>query len=663
MPPDRVAEQGSLVVTQAAAVPIAAVNDFVIKFATVNGSGSSRTNSLFASALFRMGLSVAPKNIFPSNIQGLPTWFEVRVSDRGFIGRRGGVDLAVALNPQSAAKDLAELSSGGYFLYDSTRPLDPALHRDDINYLPVPLTRLCAKEFLQARQRELLRNMCYVGVLAELLGIETTVLHQLLEEQFGHKPKLVALNKRALELSRDYAREHQLSIGLRVERRERDLPDAILLNGNAALALGAIYAGATVAAWYPITPSTSVVEAFERYAKRFRHTEDGAANYAVVQAEDELAAIGMVIGAGWNGARAFTATSGPGISLMAEFLGLAYFAELPVVLYDVQRVGPSTGLPTRTQQSDVLAAAYASHGDTRHVLLFPASVAECFELSAQAFDLAEQLQTPIIVMTDLDTGMNDHISPPLRWTEGRRYDRGRVLDAEDLDRRTQRYGRYLDEEGDGICARTLPGTHADKGAFFTRGTARDPYAIYSEEGGHYEANMQRLLRKWRTAAGLVPEPVLEHGDGSAELGVLCYGSSADAMLEAAQRLGAERGLAMDVLRVRAFPFSDSVREFCAAHRQLFIVEQNRDAQLRTLLIQECGSALIGLQALCHYDGTPITADFIVAGISAGIEQLADGAAIEHIGAGSQAKSKPATQRAGKGGKKSRARRVRPAAVS
>ncbi len=595
---------------------LAAVNDFVIKFATVNGSGSSSTNRLFTWALFRMGLSVTPKNIFPSNIQGLPTWFELRVNQRGFVGRRGGVDLVVGLNPQSAVQDLAELSPGGYFLYDSTRPLNPALHRDDIHYLPVPLTRICAQEFSQSRQRQLLRNMCYVGVLVELLGVELDVMHGLLEEQFGHKPKLVQLNKRALELSGAYTREHLPSIDLRVERCERSMERAILLDGNTALALGAIYAGATVAAWYPITPSTSLVEAFERYAKRLRHDASGAAHYAVVQAEDELAAIGMVIGAGWNGARAFTATSGPGISLMAEFLGLGYFAELPAVIYDVQRVGPSTGLPTRTQQSDLLAAAYASHGDTRHVLLLPGSVSECFELSAQAFDLAEQLQTPIIVMTDLDTGMNDHVSAPLQWQKGRRYERGRLLDAAALEQREARYGRYLDEEGDGICARTLPGTHPEKGAFFTRGTSRDSYAIYSEEGGHYAANMDRLLRKWQRAAELVPKPILAHGDGTAALGVLCYGSSVDSTLEAVQRIGEEQGIAIDMLRLRAFPFSAAVPEFCASHSQLFIVEQNRDAQMRTLLVQECGNTAMDIQALCHYDGAPITATFIINGILA-----------------------------------------------
>ena len=446
---------------------IEAVNDFVIKFANVNGTGSASANNMFAKALFRMGLPVSPKNIFPSNIQGLPTWYEVRVSEKGYLGRRGGVDFMVCVNPQSMAKDIREVEPGGYFLYDSSKPLDIRMVRNDINIVGIPLMDICQREYADPRQRQLFRNVIYVGALAALLDIEFDVLTGLVSDQFRGKEKLIVPNVHALELGYHYARDHyECPLGVRVERRDA-VGDRILIDGNTAAALGAIYGGATVAAWYPITPSTSVVDGFDKYCKRLRiDPGSGNKNYAIVQAEDELAAIGMVIGASWNGARAFTATSGPGIPLMSEFLGLAYFAEIPTVLIDVQRAGPSTGMPTRTQQSDVLACAYASHGDTKQVLLFPSTPKECFDMTADAFDLAETLQTPVIMLSDLDLGMNDTMSAPLTWEDGREYKRGKVFSEEELENMNERFGRYLDVDGDGIPYRTYPGTHPTKGGVF-----------------------------------------------------------------------------------------------------------------------------------------------------------------------------------------------------
>ncbi len=584
---------------------IQAVNDFVIKFANVNGTGSASANNMFAKALFRMGLPVSPKNIFPSNIQGLPTWFEVRVSDKGYLGRRGGVDIMVCVNPQSMAKDIREVESGGYFLYDSSKPMDLRMVRNDINIIGVPLTDICTREYADPRQRQLFRNIIYVGALAALLDIEFDVLTGIVSDQFRGKEKLVVPNVHALELGYHYAREnYECPIGIRVERRDA-VGDKILIDGNTAASLGAIYGGATVAAWYPITPSTSVVDGFDKYCKRLRiDPGSGDKNYAIVQAEDELAAIGMVIGASWNGARAFTATSGPGISLMSEFLGLAYFAEIPTVLIDVQRAGPSTGMPTRTQQSDVLACAYASHGDTKQVLLFPSTPKECFDMTAEAFDLAETLQTPVIMLTDLDLGMNDNMSEPLSWEDGRQYKRGKVLSEEQLENMGERFGRYLDVDGDGIPYRTYPGTHPTKGAFFTRGTSRDEYAVYTEDGSEYERNMQRLLKKWETAKDAVPAPE-QIGSGSA-VGVIHFGTSADSTMEAIDYL-AEEGIKVDSLRVRAFPFNKDVEDFIENHDTVFVIEQNRDAQMKTLLVNECEVSPKDLISILNYDGMPITA--------------------------------------------------------
>ena len=475
------------------------VNDFVIRFANVNGTGSASANFLFTKAIFRMGIPVTPKNIFPSNIQGLPTWYEVRVSEKGYLGRREGIDLMVAVNPQSMLSDVNAVKKGGYFLYDSSKTLHSQYIRNDINYIGIPLMQMCNEAYTDARQRQLFKNIVYVGALIALLDIEFSVFEGLLAEQFKGKEKLIPSNVKALQLGIDYVKANfKYPLDIRVERRNL-VKDWILMEGNAACGLGAVYAGATFAAWYPITPSTSVVEGFSEFAAEFRTDKvTGKKNVAIVQAEDELAAIGMAIGANWNGARSFTATSGPGLSLMNEFLGLAYFAEIPVVLVDVQRTGPSTGMPTRTQQSDVLEAAYASHGDTKHVLIFPSTPKECFEMTADSFDLAEELQTPVIIMTDLDLGMNDHMSPPLNWDDKREYKRGKVLDAEMLEK-IEKFGRYLDVDKDGITYRTIPGTHPSKGSFFTRGTSRDEYAVYTEDSGSYQRNMDRLIRKWNTA--------------------------------------------------------------------------------------------------------------------------------------------------------------------
>ncbi len=582
------------------------VNDFVIKFANVNGTGSASANNLFAKALFRMGLPVSPKNIFPSNIQGLPTWYEVRVSEQGYLGRRGGVDIVLSVNPQSMAQDIREIEPGGYFIYDCTKPLDLRLMRTDISIIGLPLTRICNEEYKDPRQRQLFKNVVYVGALAALLDMDFKVLTDLVADQFKGKEKLILPNIKALGLGHQHAKDNfECPIGIRVKASDK-VGDKILLDGNTALGLGAIYGGATVAAWYPITPSTSVIDAFEKYARRMRiDPGTGQCNYAILQAEDELAAIGMVIGASWNGARAFTATSGPGLSLMSEFLGLAYFAEIPTVLFDVQRAGPSTGMPTRTQQSDVLAAAYASHGDTKHVLLFPSTPKECFDFGALSFDLAERLQTPIILLTDLDLGMNDNMSAPLAWDDSREYDRGKVLSASDLDN-MESFGRYLDSDGDAICYRTYPGTHPDKGAYFTRGSSRDEQAVYTEKGEEYEKNMLRLLQKWDTIKDYVPRPEIFRSDKPADMAVLYFGTSDASSLEAVDSL-VQEGIALDAMRVRAFPFNQEVEDFIDQHERVFVIEQNRDAQLRTLLMAEFEFGPDKLKSVLCFDGTPISA--------------------------------------------------------
>jgi 2-oxoglutarate ferredoxin oxidoreductase subunit alpha len=598
------------------------INEFVVKFANVNGTGSASANQLFAKAVFRMGIPISPKNIFPSNIQGLPTWYEVRISEKGYVAARDGVDVMVSVNPQSMASDVKEVVPNGYFIYDSSKPIDLRLIRDDINYIGIPFTQICNAEYTNPRQRQLFKNIIYVGSLAALLDMDFSILTDMIGEQFKGKEKLIAPNVHALELGYQYATHHfECPLSVRLKKSD-SVGNKILVNGNTAIGLGAVYAGATVAAWYPITPSTSVVEAFDKYANRLRiDPGTGEKNFAVVQAEDELSAIGMAIGACWNGARAFTATSGPGISLMSEFLGLAYFAELPVVLVDVQRSGPSTGMPTRTQQSDVMACAYASHGDTKQVLLFPSDPKDCFDMGAQAFDIAERVQTPVIIMSDLDIGMNDVMCEPLEWDDQRTYDRGKVMTAAGLESATEKFGRYLDVDGDGICYRTYPGTHPTKGSFFTRGTSRDPYAIYTESGKEYQKNMERLLRKWKTTIQYLPKPEIFSSDklssptipanlSSSGNALICYGSSRAAMTEAMDKLSAE-SIFMDGLCIKAFPFADEVIHFINQHERLFVIEQNRDAQMRTLLINEFDIDPAKLISVLHYHGSPITAASII----------------------------------------------------
>jgi 2-oxoglutarate ferredoxin oxidoreductase subunit alpha len=597
-----------------------AINDFVIKFANVNGSGSASANELFARCILRMGVPIASRNIFPSNIQGLPTWYEVRVSGEGWLGRRGGVDLMVAMNPQTWDKDIASIEPGGYLFYDSSKPMPLSKFRDDITIIGMPLTEICNRTYSDPRQRQLFKNIIYVGALTTIFGIDIEVPDSLIRDQFKGKERLWEPNFKALRIGRDYAAEHLAGLcALQVEKSDK-VGERIFLEGNDAAALGCVYGGATVAAWYPITPSTSVAEAFGAHCRAYRGDEaSGKNNYAIVQAEDELAAIGVVIGAGWNGARSFTATSGPGISLMQEFFGLAYFAEIPAVVFDIQRGGPSTGMPTRTQQSDLLLCAYASHGDTKHVLLMPEDPREVFLFAAEALDLAERLQTPVFVMSDLDIGMNQWLCEPLSWDDARQYDRGKIMTAEMLDTGRD-FGRYLDVDGDGIAFRTLPGTHATRGAYFTRGTSRDRYAKYSEEGSVYVDNMERLLRKHETAKALVPAPVIRQGDIASRYGIIYYGSTAPAMDEAFDSL-TKRGLHFDTMRVRAFPFCDDVPRFIAAHERVFLIEQNRDGQLRTLLINECGIDPARIVFVPHYDGTPITARFITEKIASGVAAL------------------------------------------
>ena len=596
------------------------INDFVVRFANVNGTGSASANLLFCKAIFRMGVPVTPKNIFPSNIQGLPTWYEVRVSEKGYLGRRDGIDLMVAVNAQSMEADIKSVRTGGYLLYDSSKKLPDHFIRDDIHFIPIPLMEICNETYTDARLRLLFKNIIYVGAIAELMQFDFTVFESLLGDQFKGKEKLIAPNLNALKLGSDFIKaNYKGTFDLKVERRDL-LKDAIMTDGNSACGLGAIYGGATFAAWYPITPSTSVVEGFMDYADEFREEkETGKRKVAIIQAEDELAAIGMVIGANWNGARAFTATSGPGLSLMNEFIGLAYFAEIPLVLIDVQRTGPSTGMPTRTQQSDILEAAYASHGDTRHILLFPSTPKECFDFTATAFDLAEQLQTPVIIMTDLDLGMNDHVSPPFSWDDSKDYKRGKVLDYDALES-IQKFGRYLDVDNDGIPYRTIPGTHPTKGSFFTRGTSRDEYAVYTENSEAYQRNMDRLVKKWFTAREYVPSSQLYQKQHSSEYGILFFGTSQYAAEEAMDMLK-EAKISVDGLRIKSFPFDQIAINFLHDHKHIFVVEQNRDAQMKSLIMIELGISSEKLISVLNYDGLPVTATNIVHQITHSLERV------------------------------------------
>jgi 2-oxoglutarate/2-oxoacid ferredoxin oxidoreductase subunit alpha len=592
------------------------VNDFVVKIATVNGTGSASANGLLMKAIFRSGVPVVGKNYFPSNIQGLPTWYEIRVTRDGHRARAGHTDIMIALNAETYARDLAELASGGYFIYDATWPRAALLKRDDVTVIGVPLARLCNDNFPGVRTRILMKNICYAGVLAALCNLDLEIIRTLLAETYSKKAKLLDANMKAIQLGYDYAREHfACPLPLKVEKMDATAGQ-IIIDGNTAAALGCVYAGATVGAWYPITPSTSLMDAYKVFCDKMRVDPDtGRKNYIMIQAEDELASIGMVIGAAWNGTRAFTATSGPGLSLMQEFLGLAYYAEVPTVVFDIQRVGPSTGMPTRTQQGDLHSAAYASHGDTRQVCLYPANPEECFEFAVKAFDLAERLQTPVLVLSDLDIGMNDWMCPEFKWDESYQPDRGKLLDLEQI-QKLDRFWRYYDHDNDGIPQRTLPGVHP-KGAYFARGSGHSQYGAYTEDSKEYQVVVDRLRKKWLTAARLVPKSVIERSDVKTEIGIVSLGSGDAAVHEARLRLAAQ-GIHTDYLRVRGFPFSDDVETFLQAHSINFVVEQNRDAQLRSLLIVETGIEKTRLRSILHYNGMPIPASYVYDGVASWI---------------------------------------------
>ncbi|MCH7501822.1 MAG: 2-oxoacid:acceptor oxidoreductase subunit alpha [Proteobacteria bacterium] len=587
---------------------MAAVNDVVIKIATVNGTGSASANGLLRKAIFRMGIPVVGKNYFPSNIQGLPTWYEIRVTGDGYQSRSSRIDVMVAMNAQTYARDMAEVSPGGWLIYDSTWPRGKQLNRDDITVLGIPLSRMCNERFDGVRARILMKNIAYVGAVAALLEIDLDIITGLLEETFADKKQMIDSNMEAIRLGYDYATENFVCPLPKKVAPMDATKDQIVIDGNTAAALGCLYAGATVGAWYPITPSTSLMDAFRSYCAKYRvDPESGKRTYCIIQAEDELAAIGMVLGASWNGARAFTPTSGPGISLMSEFIGYAYYAEIPAVIFNVQRTGPSTGMPTRTQQGDILSCAYASHGDTRNVLMFPADPSECFSMAWQSFDLAERLQTPVMVLSDLDIGMNDWMVPFFEWDESYVPDRGKVLSADDLEKMDTFY-RYLDVDGDGITYRTLPGTHP-KGSYFTRGSGHTRFGAYTEDGAEYQDVVDRLLVKWETARSLVPQAQIEYSKLN-NAAILTVGSGHAACTEALDRLK-EQNIGLNYCRVRAFPFNDDVKDFIDKHEIVYVVEQNRDAQLRSLLILDIEADQTKLVSLLHYNGVPINAGFVI----------------------------------------------------
>ena len=593
------------------------MNDFAFKIATVNGTGSASANSLIMQAIFRMGIPVSGKNVFPSNIQGLPTWYEIRVNKDGYTARAPHFDLMVALNPSTYQRDVAEVRPGGYLLYDSSWPLDATLRREDLSLLGIPLGRLCGEAFEGDRERQLMRNIAYAGALVAFLDIDMTVVEGMIREQFGRKPALLDSNFKALRLGYDFAKANfSCPLPFHLERMDATA-DFIIIDGNTAAALGCLYAGATVGAWYPITPATSLMEAFKGLCERYRVDKTtGQRRFCILQAEDELAAAGMVIGAGWTGARAFTPTAGPGISLMQEFIGLAYYTEIPAVFFDVQRVGPSTGMPTRTQQGDLMSLAYASHGDTKHLVLFPANPEECFTFAVRAFDLAERFQTPVFVASDLDIGMNDWMCRRLHWDDSYRPDRGKVLGSADLER-IGRFSRYLAENGDGIAARTLPGVDA-RGSYFTRGSGHDMHAGYTEDAAAYSEVLARLGRKINQAAEAVPEPLIDRHDGGATTGIITVGSCDAAVREAVDQLRSA-GVAIDYLRVRGFPFGAEVVRFLNEHARLFVVEQNRDAQLRAMLAIETGKPRDDMIPLLDYGGVPLSAEPIVERIKEGLQ--------------------------------------------
>ena len=598
--------------TTPATEPRLRVNDFALKLANVNGTGSASANSLLMEAIFRMGVPVSGKNLFPSNIQGLPTWYEIRVNHTGFVARAQEYDLVVAMNGQTYERDIKEVKTGGYVLYDSTFPLEPGLTRGDVTFLGLPLARMCNDHFRKSRERILMKNIAYAGALVALLGIDTEMVEHLLDEKFAGKAKLRDSNHVALQLGIDYARTHfACPLEIRLERVPT-AEETILIDGNTATALGCLYAGATVAAWYPITPSTSLMDAFTGFCEKYRRDpETGRNQYLIIQAEDEIAAIGIVVGAAWNGARAFTSTSGPGISLMNEILGLAYYAEIPAVVVDVQRTGPSTGMPTRTQQADIMECAYASHGDTKHILLFPGNPSECFDLAVRSFDLAERFQTPVILLSDLDIGMNDWVVPRLSWNDSYVPDRGAVLTAEMLERLTA-FQRYSQPDANFVTARTLPGV-SPLGAYFARGSGHTESGIYTEIPDEYQKVADRLSKKHAAAARHMPDPVIERREG-ARFGVVTVGGCDLAVREALELLHL-RDVDADYLRVRAFPFGRAVEEFLDEHELLFVVEQNRDAQLRSLLTLETSVSRDKLRSVLSYGGFPLSAATVVDGIT------------------------------------------------
>jgi 2-oxoglutarate ferredoxin oxidoreductase subunit alpha len=587
------------------------VNDFAVKLANVNGTGSASANGLLMQAIFRMGIPVSGKNLFPSNIQGLPTWYEIRVNKDGHTARALDYDLMVAMNSQTYARDVREVREGGYILYDSSWPLDKSLIRDDVTYLGVPLAQLCNEHFKDPRERILMKNIAYAGAMIAVIDVDMEIVTQLLDEKFSKKKALRESNLTALKLGYDYAKKNfQCPLPFYLEKMDTT-SDKVLIDGNTATALGCVYAGATVAAWYPITPSTSVMDAFRMFCDQYRRDPDtGKNNCLIIQAEDELSAIGMVIGATWNGARAFTSTSGPGISLMGELLGLAYYAEIPAVIMDIQRVGPSTGMPTRTQQGDIMACAYASHGDTKHILLFPSNPAECFEFAVKSFDLAERFQTPVFMLSDLDIGMNDWVVPRLTWDDAYRPDRGRVLDLAEIEK-LSKFLRYTNEDENHIASRTLPGVHS-KGAFFTRGSGHNRFGAYTEMPDEYQDVVERLLRKHKAAAKFVPAPVIQKHQG-ARVGIVTLGGCDPAVREAIELLP-QRGLDADFMRIRGFPFHEDVEAFLNEHDVNFIVEQNRDAQLRSLLTLETGVAKSKLRSVLAFGGFPLSAKNVIDGI-------------------------------------------------
>ena len=592
------------------------VNDFAMKLANVNGTGSASANGLLMQAMFRMGIPVSGKNLFPSNIQGLPTWYEIRVNKTGYTARALDYDLMVAMNSQTYAKDIKEVRENGYVMFDSTWPLDPSLVRDDVDFLGVPLAEMCNQHFKDPRERILMKNIAYAGSLIAALDIDMTIVEQLLDETFEGKKALRESNLRALHLGYEYAKENFGPLPFHLEKMDANA-DKILIDGNTATALGCIYAGATVAAWYPITPATSVMDAFTRFCEKYRKDpETGKKNCLILQAEDELAAIGMVIGANWMGARAFTSTAGPGISLMNELLGLAYYAEVPSVVIDVQRVGPSTGMPTRTQQGDLLECAYASHGDTKHILLFPSNPAECFDFAVKAFDLAERFQTPVIMLSDLDIGMNDWVVPRLKWDANYKPDRGRVLSLEEVEK-LPKFQRYTNEDENHVAARTLPGVHP-KGAYFIRGSGHNKFGGYTETPAEYQEVMDRLALKHKSAAKFVPEPEIMLREG-ARFGVISIGGCDLAVREGLEIL-AERDLPADYLRVRGFPFHENVEAFLYSHPITFVIEQNRDAQLRSLLTLETCVPKDRLRSVLVYSGFPLSAKNVVDGIANQMEK-------------------------------------------